>query len=564
MSKLLLIPSARLIPSELQTDFGAIPSAMIPMGGQPALRYIAEDYVADGFDVAVAVHDNAVFLEEYLQNHPDLHAQAIDVGETRSLGASVLHVLKQVDELPECLVINFGDTYVAPRPSNQNVVYIQQCDELFRWTTFEIGPEGQILNIIDKNHEKFDSNLDQIVFVGVFSLDHVADFVQILEQCVASTTNGPLDPFYLAIQSYFNQLPVEDRIFQKAEEWWDFGHLDNYYEVKRSRYLSHRFFNAIRVDTDRGIIRKASQNAQTLITEISWYLRLPSHLRYAAPRVFDYNLDLDNPYVEIEFYGYPALADVYLYGNYSPETWRKVFLTLEKLIGDMHSYRFEPQDDTLQTAMREMYEDKTRNRLKSIVADERFAPFLQDEVVINDRVVIGLAGVLDRLNDVIDNVRLYDYDHFTVIHGDLCLSNILYDLRNRFVRVIDPRGRFGSIDGIFGDPRYDLAKLSHSLEGNYDFFVNGLVDAEWRDGKFYYRPYLGKRHHHVKRLFRQWLLRNWGDDFNEIKFIESLLFLSMLPIHGEDFKRQQVLMAKGLEIFTSVVRGTTMSIERDV
>ena len=30
-----------------------------------------------------------------------------------------------------------------------------------------------------------------------------------------------------------------------------------------------------------------------------------------------------------------------------------------------------------------------------------------------------------------------------IIHGDLCFSNILFDLPNQIVRLIDPRGRFG-------------------------------------------------------------------------------------------------------------------------
>ena len=42
MRDLLLVPSARLVPAELQTEFGPIPSCLIPLDSRPSIRYIAE------------------------------------------------------------------------------------------------------------------------------------------------------------------------------------------------------------------------------------------------------------------------------------------------------------------------------------------------------------------------------------------------------------------------------------------------------------------------------------------------------------------------------------------
>ena len=39
--------------------------------------------------------------------------------------------------------------------------------------------------------------------------------------------------------------------------------------------------------------------------------------------------------------------------------------------------------------------------------------------------------------------------------------------------MLDPRGSFGA-SGIYGDPRYDVAKLYHSVYGMYDFITNDL------------------------------------------------------------------------------------------
>lgn len=55
---------------------------------------------------------------------------------------------------------------------------------------------------------------------------------------------------------------------------------------------------------------------------------------------------------------------------------------------------------------------------------------------------------------------------YTVIHGDCTFSNTLVDDKNQ-VWFIDPRGTFGG-SKIYGDPRYDWAKLYYSAVGNYD------------------------------------------------------------------------------------------------
>ena len=62
-------------------------------------------------------------------------------------------------------------------------------------------------------------------------------------------------------------------------------------------------------------------------------------------------------------------------------------------------------------------------------------------------------------------------------HGDLCFSNILYQRHANILRMIDPKGAKEEED-IWTDPWYDLAKLSHSICGRYDFFNSGLYRVE--------------------------------------------------------------------------------------
>lgn len=71
---------------------------------------------------------------------------------------------------------------------------------------------------------------------------------------------------------------------------------------------------------------------------------------------------------------------------------------------------------------------------------------------------------LKEFEDSISSISLID--QYNVIHGDPTFSNTLVDDNNQ-VWFIDPRGIFGSSE-IYGDPRYDWAKLYYSSVGNYD------------------------------------------------------------------------------------------------
>jgi len=58
-------------------------------------------------------------------------------------------------------------------------------------------------------------------------------------------------------------------------------------------------------------------------------------------------------------------------------------------------------------------------------------------------------------------------DFFTPIHGDPTFSNMIWD--GEGVWLIDPRGSFGGEEySLYGDPRYDWAKLYYSAIDNYD------------------------------------------------------------------------------------------------
>ncbi len=552
MSKALLLPSAKLVPAELQSDFGFIPSAMIPLGSHPAIHYISRPYIDQDYLAYVAIHEGADLIQDYLANRSDLPIIATEVGPTRNLGETVLAALKTMTDTPEELVINFADTYLEGDIAVGDTVYYREQEDVFRWTTFELDSSANMVNLGDKNRARLTTLQSLPVFIGVFSISRFHAFRDDLaEACERSGVASELDPFYQAIARYFNRLRPDEKNFQKADKWWDFGHLDTYYAMKKGLFLNVRHFNSVHVDARRGILRKTSRNVQKFAQEVLWYSKLPVPLQYMVPRVFSYDLSRSDPFVDLEFYGYPALNDMYLYGHCDLGAWNNIFDAIELILDDMGRYHLEDVDsDAVMAGMQEMYEQKTVGRLGELANDDRFATFFGAEVVINGCPHPGLGRIMAALPDVIGRSGIYRDEVFSVCHGDLCLSNILYDQRSRIVRVIDPRGTFGSFD-LYGDPRYDMAKLCHSIEGDYDFIVNGLFQLTRNGDELAYRTYVHERHRNVKKLFNDRFRQLWGEEkYAQVKLIEALLFLSMVPLHRDQFEAQQVFIAKGIELFS--------------
>jgi len=92
-----------------------------------------------------------------------------------------------------------------------------------------------------------------------------------------------------------------------------------------------------------------------------------------------------------------------------------------------------------------------------------------DQVVINGHKFSNLTKKLEEVYKRLEE-RLLD-TKYTFIHGDLTMSNTVISSKNKLY-LIDPRGGFGNTK-IYGDPRYDVAKLYYSIFGNYDSLNNG-------------------------------------------------------------------------------------------
>jgi hypothetical protein len=201
-----------------------------------------------------------------------------------------------------------------------------------------------------------------------------------------------------------------------------------------------------------------------------------------------------------------------------------------------------------------MYVSKTQQRLVDVKKDIRLVDLMGESVSINGALCLGLEGATSVLQRVVDAAGLCEAEYLSVVHGDMCLSNILFDRRTSIVRLIDPRGSFGSSFSIYGDARYDLAKLSHSILGDYDHLVHGLFDCTVGNEGAYLQAHVSQRQQAVKNQFDKWLKATTGIEDAQVRLIESLLFLSMVPLHADNSRSQMAFLVRGLEMFSTSAR----------
>lgn len=536
-----LIPSAKIVPEELQ-KLGKLPAIIYPVGQGIAFDYLLEQYEAQADTIQIMCYEMADEVTGRLSAYKSdkIRIQCLD--QMGDLGDTIYDGLQDT-HTP--VIINFADTIVMdrlPDTAEDSFFYSEDYPSDI-WTFFECD-HGEITSIRDKQ-EWLDTKVRRKLFVGVFRISDEADFKACLEEAFQKD-EWEMNTFYLALMLYSRIHPMQA---VHTENWFDLGHVDKYYNSKLE--VKAREFNHITIDKNRGILRKCSDDKDKFIGEILWYLKLPADIEYVRPRIFSYSTSYHEPYISMEYYSYHTVHELFLYGDLNYHQWLDVFERIRFIYNDFK--RYSVCDGGIRAALKEVYLDKTLGRLEKLRQDTGFAEFFRKPVRVNGTEYLSLDGILKRLTEEIPG-RLYDVDTFHIIHGDLCFANIMVDSNFSFIKVIDPRGKFGTYD-IYGDQRYELAKLFHSVDGKYDFIIKDLfeLEADAENAGIRFRILDRKREFDLYEVFGTVFREEIGCDKEKIELIEALLFLSMIPLHGESKEHQYAMLATGIEILDRIM-----------
>ena len=377
--KALLIPSALLVPSDMRNKFGELPTALFPLGNKTMIERLYDKYKDIVEVIYIVVKRKQLLINDYI-NSKKLPIRIIELDELRDLGYTIQYGMEFIlgqEPLIDYIYVNFADFLLDEHVpiNNHNFFYYASGMSTDEWTYFKDN-NGIITDILDKcplseNHQI--SNFSGI-FVGLFGFTNPHYFLELLKQY--SNVHSDMDTFYQAIFTYSQEYPFT---ILHSQNWFDVGHSDNYSKATTS--VAARSFNSIEIDEQRGILKKRSENKEKLVNEIRWYLRIPNKLQYLLPRVYDYSLDLTDPYVSMEYYGYHTLHESLVFGDLPLVKWQAIFQKLLFAINDMGQFTVTGERNQFEMALRDIYLQKTFDRLDMMRNEPDFHSFFEIQLL---------------------------------------------------------------------------------------------------------------------------------------------------------------------------------------
>lgn len=86
--KILLIPSAILIPEKMRTSFGDLPAALFPLGNKPMIVRLCEQYLNHVDEIFLVVHAKKEKIYEYVKAS-SIPVKVIELDEVKDLGYTI-------------------------------------------------------------------------------------------------------------------------------------------------------------------------------------------------------------------------------------------------------------------------------------------------------------------------------------------------------------------------------------------------------------------------------------------------------------------------------------------
>jgi len=320
-----------------------------------------------------------------------------------------------------------------------------------------------------------------------------------------------------------------------------------------------RAYNQFKINKNGGTITKISADSK-LSDELNYYNLIhkdPFFTKY-FPRVFDSGKTEKNEvYVELEYLNYSNLSDKMIYNNSIViDEWISISTQLYNVL---ESFRKISPNNGLNydDAFQKMYIDKTLTEFKKLSDSDEFFEKLtaSPSVTINGTKYDNFIVIKDEIVNLIEKRLLHG--PISVIHGDFCFGNILASVNlNKDItslRLIDPRGSWGNF-GIFGDPRYDIAKLYHSFDGCYEYITNDKFSLEQINESSYNFSFSNDNMIQIAKILKDNCIDKFPNDPIEYELIQGLIFIGMCARHYDSKQRQIIMYLTGVRILNNLLQ----------
>ena len=518
--KITLIPSAAYVGSELAAEYGYLPSAFLPVGHQRLYELQIASLLAPQIqsDIYLTVPQSfrvPIADLEWLTNH---QVQIIPVPDGLSLSESVLFALEMIELPYDELNLLHGDTLIYDLPLEKSDV-----------VAIGIPPDGYSWGAL--SHTGIIPT-QELVLAGYFAFANAGLFRRSLARSQGH--------FVKAIELYRDGA---DLVEIEVKNWLDFGHLQTFYRA-RCEVRTQRTFNELKISFRE--IFKSGEKGGKILAESNWFGVIPANLRMFTPALLGEGTD-PRPWYKLEYLPIPSLHELFVFGGLEDGSWRHIFDACFYFIRNCLEMDKAELMAPKHGPLRKLVLDKTGKRLDEFLEVNQIDPktlwcYEGKKLHTLHEIAAITAAAID-----------FEKPNFHgVMHGDLCFTNIFYDFRTQKVQVIDPRGTIDDITpSIYGDVRYDMAKLGHSIIGGYDFILANRFSCRGFDGRdLSIQFYDDQKMKSLEQIAKDFNVNGLSMDSLEIQALIIHLFLAMLPLHSDRPDRQRAFLANALRLFS--------------
>lgn len=523
-----VILSGAYVSAEMVVEFGRLPPAFLPFG----MKRLYEPQVA--FARARAQRVFMTLPEDYPLANADrrrLAAEGVTIirsDPALGLADAIQHALNVVE--PEgVLRLLHGDTLVAFEEGEHphDLFAAGSTDHYAVWAEYAVNEDGRTLF----REALSVDNSGRSIVCGYFSFEDGALYRRLISE--GGSFVGSLN----AYSSQRNLAP------KQTSRWFDFGHLHTYFHSRQADLLA-RHFNS--VEATRFSVRKRGTPERKIYAEAKWFEQAPVVLRPFLPQFYGAAED-DQVSYELEYLFLGSLSELFVFGQLPAAIWNQILASCRDFHSAMAQVRPTRAEVPAQLHTRffdDMIVAKSHRRMERFAADNGVS--LDREWTINGAAMPGLTRVIDTMVSLAAPTGPGDIAFW---HGDFHFANLMYDFRGNRVKAFDPRGMLddGSLS-LFGDLRYDVAKLTHSVIGLYDYLIAGRYRLETDGHAFDLAFDLPDVVPEVQRNFRNLGFTGGSPGSAPILALTALLFLSMLPLHADSRERQMAMLANGLRL----------------
>lgn len=284
-----------------------------------------------------------------------------------------------------------------------------------------------------------------------------------------------------------------------------------------------RYFNSLKGDAFT--LTKTSTDKVKIQKEHDLYQFLPSEIKnwFVAP--FNLSIAQDSASYTMERLNVPDMA---LQWIHSAISCNELEIFLDKIFYYISRRPIKPvATEEYLNRFQNMYYTKVLERIDALKKLSEYATI--EQFIKSGTNYAGIDEIFDDYKELFNRHRVQKLNNSVAGHGDLCFSNILYDKNTGLMKFIDPKGALAEQD-IWMDPYYDIAKLSHSIFGDYDFINNEMFTIDINSSLKLELSLEKSDLSEHKETFYNKLLSNGYDPY-QVRLCEASLFLSMLPLH---------------------------------